>query len=217
MSAGPPRVLIADGAPASRAQLEAPLRQAGWNVLAVGSSFEVLRAVRDHDDVSVVLIDPDLPGTGVSGVDVVRTLKAAPHFRQVPVFFLLRNGQRAPAGVPIDGALELEQLSGAALLDTIRTALRAHGLGDAGEGTGGEAAARAVEAAVTRACEEEVRAAVERIVREVARAGDDEVRAAVERIVREVAREVVPPIAERLIRDEIQRLRREHGFEDPPP
>ena len=197
MSADPPRVLIADGAPASRAQLEGPLRQAGWNVLAVGSSFEVLRAVRDHDDVSVVLIDPDLPGPGVSGVDVVRTLKAAPRFRQVPVFFLLRNGQSAPAGVPIDGALELEQLSGAALLDTIRTALRAHGFGYAGEGTVREAAARAAEAAVTRSCEEEVRAAVERIVREV-------------------ARDVVPGIAERLIREEIQRLRREHGFEDPP-
>src|SRR5206468_880159 len=83
----------------------------------------------------------------------------------------------------IDGALELEQLSGAALLDTIRTALRAHGFGYAGEGTVREAAARAAEAAVTRSCEEEVRAAVERIVREV-------------------ARDVVPGIAERLIREE---------------
>ena len=198
MSAGPPRVLIADGASASRAQLEAPLRQAGWNVLAVGSSFEVLRAVRDHDDVSVVLIDPDLPGAGVSGVDVVRTLKAAPHFRQVSVFFLLRDGQSAPADVPVDGALELDQLSGTALLEAIRTALRSHGFGDPGEGAAREAAVRAAETSV-------------------ARAGDDEVRAAVERIVREVAREVVPPIAERLIRDEIRRLRREHGFEDPPP
>ena len=176
MSAGPPRVLIADGASASRAQLEAPLRQAGWNVLAVGSSFEVLRAVRDHDDVSVVLIDPDLPGAGVSGVD----------------------GQSAPADVPVDGALELDQLSGTALLEAIRTALRSHGFGDPGEWAAREAAVRAAETSV-------------------ARAGDDEVRAAVERIVREVAREVVPPIAERLIRDEIQRLRREHGFEDPPP
>jgi CheY-like chemotaxis protein len=198
VSAGPPRVLIADGTPASRAQLEAPLRQAGWNVLAVGSSFEVLRAVRDHDDVSVVLIDPDLPGAGVSGVDVVRTLKAAPRFRQVPVFFLLRDGRRAPADVPVDGALELDQLSGAALLEAIRTALRAHGLDDTGEGTAREAPVRAAETAMARYCE-------------------DEVRAVVERIVREVAREVVPPIAERLIREEIRRLRREHGFEDPPP
>jgi len=98
----------------------------------------------------------------------------------------------------VDGALELDQLSGTALLEAIRTALRSHGFGDPGEGAAREAAVRAAETSV-------------------ARAGDDEVRAAVERIVREVAREVVPPIAERLIRDEIQRLRREHGFEDPPP
>ena len=194
MSTGPPRVLIADGAPASRAQLEAPLRQAGWNVLAVGSSFEVLRAVRDHDDVSVVLIDPDLPGPGVSGVDVVRTLKAAPRFRQVPVFFLLRKGQSAPADVPVDGALELDQLSGAVLLDAIRTALRAHGFGHSLEGRGREAAAATADPLIARFDQDDV-----------------------ERIVREVARAVVPQIAERLIREEIQRLRREHGFEDPSP
>ena len=49
-----------------------------------------------------------------------------------------------------------------------------------------------------------------------ARTGADEVRAAVERIVREVAREVVPGVAERLIREEIRRLRQEHGLEEPP-
>jgi hypothetical protein len=145
----------------------------------------------------VVLIDPDLPGAGVSGVDVVRTLKAAPRFRQVPVFFLLRDGQSAPTDVPVDGALQLDQLSGAALLEAIRAALRAHGFDHTGEGAAREAAVRPAETAV-------------------ARYGEDEVRAVVERIVREVAREVVPPIAERLIREEIQRLRREHGFEDPP-
>jgi len=193
VSAGPPRVLIADGAPASRAQLEAPLRQAGWNVLAVGSSFEVLRAVRDHDDVSVVLIDPDLPGNGVSGVDVVRALKAAPRFRQVPVFFLLRDGQSAPVGVPADGVFELDQLDGAALLDAIRTALRAPGLGYSLDGRSHEPAAATTDPVVASFGQEEV-----------------------ERIVREVARAVVPQIAERLIREEIQRLRREHGFEDPP-
>ena len=198
MSAGPPRVLIADGAPASRAQLEAPLRQAGWNVVVVGSSFEVLRAVRDHD-VSVVLIDPELPGAGVSGIDVVRTLKNAPRYRQVPVFFLLRDAQKPPAGVPADGAIELDRLSGASLLDTLRSALRAtQGSGDAGDWTAREVALRAAETAV-------------------ARYGEHEVQEAIERIVREVAREVVPAIAERLIREEIQRLRREHGFEDPPP
>jgi len=193
VTAGPPRVLVADGAPASLAQVEAPLRRAGWNVLAVGSTSEVLRAVRDHDDVSVVLIDPDLPGNGVSGVDVVRALKAAPRFRPVPVFFLLRDGQSAPVGVPADGVFELDQLDGAALLDAIQTALRAQGLGYSLDGRSHEPAAATTDPVVASFGQEEV-----------------------ERIVREVARAVVPQIAERLIREEIQRLRREHGFEDPP-
>ncbi len=37
-----------------------------------------------------------------------------------------------------------------------------------------------------------------------------------ERIVREVAREIVPGVAERLIREEIRRLRQEHGLAEPP-
>jgi DNA-binding response OmpR family regulator len=82
-------------------RLEPPLRRAGWNVVTVASSFEVLRAVRDHD-VGILLIDPELPGAGVSGVDVVRTLKSAARFRQLPVFFLLRSGQGPPAGVMAD-------------------------------------------------------------------------------------------------------------------
>jgi len=196
VSARPPRVLIADGAPASRTLLEPPLRRAGWNVLTVASSFEVLRAVRDHD-ISVVLIDPELPGAGVSGVDVVRTLKNAPRFRQLPVFFLLRGGQGLPAGVGADGAFELDRLTGEALLETILGALPPEPEHDGAlDGLAREAVARAADAAV-------------------ARLSTDEVRAAVDRIVREVARELVPEVAERLIREEIRRLRREHGFEEP--
>jgi len=197
MSVRPPRVLIADGAPASRTLLEPPLRRAGWSVITVASSFEVLRAVRDHD-VSVVLIDPELPGAGVSGVDVVRTLKTAPRFRRLPVFFLLRGGQGPPAGVGADGAFELDQLGGEGWLDTILAVLLpAPGRDDRLDGITHEAVARAAEAAV-------------------ARLAPDEVRTAVDRIVREVARELVPEVAERLIREEIRRLRQAHGVEEPP-
>lgn len=197
MSAAEPSVLIADGTPASRARLEPPLRRAGWNVVMVASSLEVLRAVRDHD-VGIVLIDPELPGAGVSGVDVVRTLKSAPSFSQLPVFFLLRSGQGPPAGVTADGVFDLDQIGADALLETIRGALRpASRSADALDRAARPVAVPAAEAAA-------------------ARTGADEVRAAVERIVREVAREVVPGVAERLIREEIRRLRQEHGLEEPP-
>jgi len=197
VSAAAPSVLIADGTPASRMRLEPPLRRAGWNVVTVASSFEVLRTVRDHD-VGILLIDPELPGAGVSGVDVVRTLKSAARFRQLPVFFLLRSGQGPPAGVMADGALDLDQIGADALLETIRKVLQPESqTADALDGATREGAARAAETAV-------------------ARDGADEVRATVERIVREVAREVVPGVAERLIREEIRRLRQEHGLEEPP-
>ncbi len=193
MSSRPPCVLIADGTPASRTLLEPPLRRAGWHVVTVSSSFEVLRAVRDHD-VSVVLIDPELPGTGVSGIDVVRTLKSAPRFREVPVFFLLRGGQEPPAGLRVEGTVDLDPRSADTLPERMRGLLR---LDDDVDGVTREATARAAAAMLGQY-------------------GTDEVRAAVDRIVREVAREVVPEVAERLIREEIRRLRREHGFEERP-
>jgi DNA-binding NtrC family response regulator len=196
VSTRPPRVLIADGATASRT-LEPALRRAGWNVVTVTSSLEVLRAVRDHD-ISVVLIDPALPGAGVSGVDVVRTLKSAPRFRELPVFFLLRAGQETPAGVAVDGAFELDRMNDKTLLEALLGALPAESASDGAlDGLAREAVARAADAAMGRV-------------------SSDEVRAAVERIVREVAREIVPEVAERLIGEEIRRLRREHGFPDPP-
>ena len=133
---------------------------------AVASSFEVLRAVRDHD-VGIPLIDPELPGAGVSGVDVVRTLKSAARFRELPVFFLLRSGQGPPAGVMADGALDLDQIGADALLETIRRVLLPESrTADALDGATREVAARAAETAVARDGADEVRAAVERILRQ---------------------------------------------------
>jgi CheY-like chemotaxis protein len=119
----PPRVLIADATPATHATLEPLLRRAGWSVFGVTSSVEVLRAVRDHE-VGIVLIDPELPGAGVSGVDVVRTLRSATRYRELPVLFLLHDGQKVPADAPpAEGALALDRLSEETLLGTILAAL----------------------------------------------------------------------------------------------
>ncbi|MBI2159233.1 MAG: response regulator [Candidatus Rokubacteria bacterium] len=159
MSAAP-RVLIADSTPATHSTLESLLRRAGWTVLTVVSSGEVLRAVRDHA-VDVLLIDPELPGAGVSGIDVVRTLKGATRFRHLPVLLLLRGGRTVTIDVPCEGSLALDRLSEAEIRQAILSAL-VHG--------------------------------------------------AVPDIVREIAAKVVPEIAERLIREEMGRLRFEHGL-----
>ncbi len=191
------RVLIAAGAPEPHAALEPLLRRAGWAVLSVTSSAEVLRTVRDHA-VDLVLIEPGLQGAGVSGVDVVRTLKGATRYRDLPVLWLLRDAKPAPAAVPADGALAVDHLDDAAVVTALRDALARPPAGRGGAGTDDaleEAVRRAAEAAVARYCEAELG---ERIAA----------------IVREVAREVVPPIAERLIREEIARLRAEHGLRD---
>ncbi len=162
MSAAP-RVLIADATPAARGTLERLLQRAGWTVVTVTSSVEVLRTIRDHP-VDVLLIDPELPGAGVSGIDVVRTLNSSTRFRSLPVLFLLRADRSVPGDVPAEGTLELDRLSEQELLAKILDVL---------------------------------------------------VRAAVPEIVREVALKVVPEIAERLIREEIARLRSEHGLGGP--
>jgi CheY-like chemotaxis protein len=190
-----PRVLIADGTQAFRRALEPVLRRAGWDVLGVAGTIDVLRAVRDHA-VDVVLIDPDLPGAGASALDVVRTLKSATRFRELPVFWLLRDGRGAPRDVRADGALALDGLGDEALLQTLRGALPP---GRARDGAGAPDGADAVSESVRRAAE----AAIARYCR-------TELRDAVPDIVRQIAREVVPAIAERLIREEIERLRAEH-------
>ena len=196
MSAGP-RVLIADGTQATLRALEPVLRRAGWDVLGVTGSADVLRAVRDHE-VDVVLIDPDLPGAGASALDVVRTLKSATRFRELPMFWLLRDARAAPRDVRADGELAVDRLGDEALLQTLNSALEPGGPRDTARARDGadalpETLRRAAEAAIARHCETELRDAIPDIVRQI-------------------AREVVPAIAERLIREEIERLRAAHGL-----
>ena len=192
MTPGPCRVLVADGRAAARSVVEPLLRRAGFDVAAVASSFDVLRTLRDQE-VGLLLIDPELPGGGVSGVDVLRTLRGSTRFRALPALFLLAGTQPAPEGLA-DGALRLDTMSDEALLAALQQAL---GGAPPPEATGNgrlPADAEAVREAVARCCR-------------------DELREAVLKAVREVAREVVPAVAERLIREEIERLRARHGLD----
>ena len=200
MTPDAPRVLIADARATARSVLEPLLRRDGLEVCAVASSFDVLRALRDQP-VSLLLIDPELPGGGVSGVDVVRTLKGSTRFCGLPALFLLAGAQPVPVGLA-DGALSLDTMSDEALLAAVHGALGAPpaepGPAPAAEGNGrAPLDAETIREAVARCCREELREAVLEAIREI-------------------ARDVVPAVAERLIREEIERLRARHGLERGP-
>ncbi len=122
MGESPRRLLLADTTPASRTLLEPLVRTEGWEMLSVESSFQVLRTVRDAS-VDIVLINPDLPGSGVTGTDVAKTLKGATQFRHLPVLFLLHGGRPAPKGIPVDGSIEIDRWEPARIFHTIKQAL----------------------------------------------------------------------------------------------
>jgi len=122
MGESPRRLLLADTTPDSRAILEPLVKKEGWEILCVESSFQVLRTVRDAH-VDLVLINPDLPGSGVTGVDVAKTLKSATQFRHLPVLFLLRGDRAAPVGIPADGSIVLDRWGPARILHALKEAL----------------------------------------------------------------------------------------------
>ena len=257
MGESPRRLLLADTMPDSRAILEPLVKNEGWELLSVESSFQVLRTVRDAN-VDLVLINPDLPGSGVTGADVAKTLKSATQFRHLPVLFLLRGDRAAPVGIPADGSIVLDRWGPARILHALKEAL---GLVEPGTGEEWTEPARPAEGAGLRAREPQpspesvVRTLTELIERLAERLESqlsdllaaqeshfheetsrrlavaaqefflkegpaaireeirDQVRDAVARAVREAAREVVPEVAERLIAEEIARLRQQYGVE----
>lgn len=117
-----PRVLLGDSRPASRALFESLCGEQGWHLLAVESSFQVLRMVRDTSDVALVLLDPALPGSGVSGRDVAKTLKASSQFGALPVLFVLHQGEPVPEGAAVNGSIRIDAAP-AAVLAAMREAM----------------------------------------------------------------------------------------------
>lgn len=115
-------VLLGDSRPASRALFESLCAEQGWHLLAVESSFQVLRMVRDTSDIALVLLDPALPGSGVSGRDVAKTLKASSQFGALPVLFVLHRGEPVPEGAAVNGSIRIDTAP-AAVLAAMREAM----------------------------------------------------------------------------------------------
>src|SRR2546422_5657872 len=117
------RIILGDTQPESRGVLEALCEEQGWQLLAVESSFQVLRMIRDTAEIGVVLINPALPGSGVSGRDVARTIKASAQYGALPVMFVLYAGDTAPEGLSVNGVLEIGRSSPGRLLESMRTVM----------------------------------------------------------------------------------------------
>jgi len=62
------------------------LEGAGYSVVAVADPREALEKM-DREQVDLVITDANMPG-GVSGFDVVRTIRTRPHLRNLPVALL---------------------------------------------------------------------------------------------------------------------------------
>jgi CheY-like chemotaxis protein len=124
------RVLLGDTNPESRAVLEPLCAEQGWELLAVESSFQILRMIRDTSEIALVVVNPALPGSGVSGKDVARTIKTSSQFSALPVLFVLHEGQAMPEGCAVNGAIEIDRSGPARLLAAMREAMGLAGDGD---------------------------------------------------------------------------------------
>src|SRR5437879_12338255 len=59
--------------------------------------------LRDASDTALVMVDPELPGSGISGKEVAKTIKTSGQFGALPVVFVLHEGVAAPRASPSTG------------------------------------------------------------------------------------------------------------------
>ena len=117
------RILLGDTHPEGRAMLTTICQEQGWELTAVESSFQILRMLRDATDIALVMVDPELPGSGISGKEVAKTIKTSGQFGSLPVVFVLRPGVPAPDGVPVNGVIEITTASPTHILAAMRGAM----------------------------------------------------------------------------------------------
>jgi len=75
------RALVLDDSRAMRTLLGRILGELGFGVLEAGEGGEALDLLHAHPEVDLVLVDWNLPG--MSGLEVVRTIRSKPHLARV--------------------------------------------------------------------------------------------------------------------------------------
>ncbi|CAL9628981.1 response regulator [Streptomyces albus] len=85
-----PRVLLVDDQADNRMALTAVLETLDQEIVAVSSGREALKALLDHDDFAVILLDVQMPG--MDGYETAAHIKRRHRNRDIPLIFLTAMG-----------------------------------------------------------------------------------------------------------------------------
>ncbi|MCW5253608.1 MULTISPECIES: two-component system response regulator [unclassified Streptomyces] len=85
-----PKVLIVDDQPDNLLAMTAVLSTLDQELVAVASGREALRALLDHDDFAVIIMDVQMPD--MDGYETAAHIKRRPRTRDVPIIFLTAMG-----------------------------------------------------------------------------------------------------------------------------
>ena len=109
------RVLVVDDEPAIRALVVASLADASYQVATAANGPSALASL-EADLPDLILLDLALPG--MSGKDILGSLRSNPRTAAIPV--LLLTGSEPPAGAAADGVLP-KPFTPAVLRDSVAT------------------------------------------------------------------------------------------------
>ncbi|MFD3970336.1 two-component system response regulator [Streptomyces cyaneofuscatus] len=85
-----PKVLVMDDQPDNLLALTAVLETLDQDLVTVSSGRDALRALLDHEDFAVIIMDVQMPG--MDGYETAAHIKRRPRTRDVPIIFLTAMG-----------------------------------------------------------------------------------------------------------------------------
>jgi CheY-like chemotaxis protein len=85
-----PKILLVDDQPNNLLALEEVVAAPGHDIVSVGSGNDALKALLDHDDFAVIILDVQMPG--MDGYETAAHIKRRSRTRNIPIIFLTAMG-----------------------------------------------------------------------------------------------------------------------------
>ncbi|WP_439681879.1 response regulator [Embleya sp. MST-111070] len=85
-----PKILLVDDQPNNLLALEEVVAAPGHDIVSVRSGQEALKALLDHDDFAVIILDVQMPG--MDGYETAAHIKRRSRTRNIPIVFLTAMG-----------------------------------------------------------------------------------------------------------------------------